>query len=184
MKIYTKAGDAGDTGLFGGARVSKANPRIEAYGTLDELNAVLGMALADNKVPFELASTLTRIQNELFQLGSELATPVERRAPAELVAEAHIVALEREIDLMEATLPALRNFILPGGAGSTTGAALLHFARTVCRRAEREVVVLNSNEKMRGEVLKYLNRLSDFLFVSSRFVNHKAGVADVEWKKP
>lgn len=187
MKIYTKGGDRGETGLFGGARVPKTHPRIEAYGTLDELNAVFGVVVAElaggssatGAKP--LLGKLVRIQGELFQLGAELATPTGKKTSTALVSDREIVALENEIDAMEAELAPLKTFILPGG---TPGAALLHLARTVCRRAERAIVDLYTGEGTREEVIRYMNRLSDYLFVCARWTNSKSGVADAPWVSP
>jgi cob(I)alamin adenosyltransferase len=180
MKIYTKKGDEGQTGLFGGERVPKDHLRIRTYGTLDELNAVLGVVLASPSVGSELRQRLLRVQNELFQLGAELATPRGKDAGIALVRDADTEQLEQEIDAMEKTLAPLKTFILPGGSPAS---AHLHVARTVSRRAERELVALHRVESLRGEVLRYVNRLSDYLFVSARFANHEAGKADVPWKQ-
>ncbi len=184
MKIYTKTGDDGTTGLFGGARVSKGSARVAAYGDLDELNAAIGAARAE-KLPVLIDQTLREVQNRLFDLGSELATPTpsEGKAPKinlALVNEDDVFLLERTIDSVDATLPPLSAFILPGG---TRGAALLHVARTVCRRAERHVVLLRDTQPVRDEVVHYLNRLSDALFTFSRGVNAAANAPDVEWQK-
>jgi cob(I)alamin adenosyltransferase len=181
MKIYTKKGDAGETGLFGNVRVPKDDLRISSYGTLDELNTILGMVLCDIEVHGELKTHLGRIQNELFQLGAELATPGGKDAGIQLVDLHEIHLLEREIDAMEIQLPPLKNFILPGGSRA---ASQLHFARTVCRRAERDIVSLNRSEPLRAEVLQYVNRLSDYLFVCARFANHLAKKPDVPWMAP
>ena len=181
MKIYTKTGDAGDTGLFGGPRVRKDSPRIEAYGTVDELNAVLGLARAE-ALPDEIDALLYRVQNELFDLGAELATPNAEERGLRSLGAAQIAALELAIDRGESQLAPLREFILPGG---NRGAAWLHVARTVCRRAERRLVSLSAmpGEKLAAEPIVYLNRLSDLLFVLARWTNQLAGVADVPWKK-
>ncbi|MBS1961407.1 MAG: cob(I)yrinic acid a,c-diamide adenosyltransferase [Bdellovibrionales bacterium] len=173
MKIYTKKGDQGETGLFGGDRVPKDHLRIRAYGTLDELNAALGLVTGDARV--------RRIQGELFQLGAELATPRGKTASVALVDLAEVRALETEIDAMEKLLSPLTHFILPGG---TPAASYLHVARTICRRAEREIVILHRAEPLRPVVLEYVNRLSDYLFVAARAANHAAGVADVPWIAP
>lgn len=183
MKIYTKGGDHGQTGLLGGQRVPKDHLRLHTYGTFDELNAVVGLALAvptltaDSKVRV----TLERVQNELFQLGAELATPPGRKGSARLIEGTDIESLEKEIDQMESMLEPLKSFILPGGSQA---AAVLHLARTVCRRAERELVVLNRSEPVRTEVLGYVNRLSDFLFVAARMANAELKVADIPWVAP
>ena len=178
-KIYTKTGDAGTTALGGGQRVPKDAPRIEAYGTVDELNSVLGVALACGLEP-TLAAELTRVQNELFHLGSDLCTLEDDKAvrPVPRIEERHVRALEQAIDRMTAELGPLENFILPGGS---EGAARLHLARTVCRRAERLVVALARDEAVGDQVVRYLNRLSDALFVMARWENRHRGVDDVIW---
>lgn len=186
MKIYTKQGDSGQTGLFGGPRVPKDHLRIRTYGTLDELNAVLGILLSDesgrpDSLPLSLKDALCRIQGELFQLGAELATPRDRDPGIRLLDETQIALLEKEIDEMEKALPPLKTFILPGGTGK---AAHLHLARTVSRRAERELVTLHRGEPQRSVLLQYLNRLSDYFFVCARYCNHEAGQADVPWQAP
>lgn len=180
MKIYTKTGDDGETGLFGGPRVRKNHPRIEAYGTVDELNAVLGLART-HAPPADLDALLTRIQNELFDLGAVLATPDPEKFGMVGVGAAQIAALEQAIDRHEAELEPLKQFILPGG---TQLAATLHLARVVCRRAERCLITLTDVEKISPDSLIYLNRLSDLLFVVARAANRRAGVADVPWMKP
>lgn len=181
MKIYTKTGDTGDTGLFGGPRVRKDSPRIEAYGTVDELNAVLGLARAE-ALPDEIDALLYRVQNELFDLGAELATPNAEERGLRSLGAAQIAVLEQAIDRGESQLAPLKQFILPGG---NRGAALLHIARTVCRRAERRLITLANmpEEKLASEPVIYLNRLSDLLFVLARWTNQLAGVADVPWQK-
>jgi cob(I)alamin adenosyltransferase len=181
MKIYTKKGDGGDTGLYGNVRVPKDDLRIRTYGTLDELNAQLGLTLCEANLPSPLPTSLLRIQGELFQLGAELATPRGKATGIRLVEQPEIEALEHEIDAMEARLTPLKTFVLPGGSRAS---ALLHLARTVCRRAERELVSLNRGEPQRAQTIQYLNRLSDYLFVCARFANHAAGVADVPWIAP
>ena len=182
MKIYTKTGDDGDTGLFGGPRVSKDDPRIEAYGTVDELNSVLGLARAE-RLDKDLDELVGRIQSELFSLGAELATPNPSAQGTALVGPAHSAALEHAIDRYQIGLAPLKQFILPAG---TRAAALLHLARTVCRRAERRLVSLRSAsaEPVSGELVIFLNRLSDLLFVLAREVNRRADVPDVPWHKP
>jgi cob(I)alamin adenosyltransferase len=182
MKIYTKTGDAGDTGLFGGPRVSKDAPRIEAYGTVDELNSALGVVRAQLEAG-EINDLVARIQHELFDLGAQLATPNPAAHQTALVGARHIAALEAAIDRFEAGLEPLKQFILPGG---TPAAAGLHLARAVCRRAERRVVTLAhaSSEPVAGDILVYLNRLSDLLFVLARAVNRQAGRGDEPWQKP
>ncbi len=177
MKIYTKKGDQGETGLFGGERVPKDHLRIRAYGTLDELNAALGLV----SLPGEFGERLRRIQGELFQLGAELATPRGKTVSVALIAGGEVALLENEIDGMEKSLAPLTHFILPGGSPA---AAHLHVARTICRRAERELVALHRSESLRPVVLEYVNRLSDYLFVASRFANREAKIADVLWIAP
>jgi cob(I)alamin adenosyltransferase len=185
-RIYTKAGDGGDTRLVGGQKVSKDSPRIEAYGTVDELSACLGLArtaLATPPVPegaAELGAIVARIQNELFNLGSDLATLPGDRHPQQAVIEArHVTALEREIDVWNESLPELRSFILPGGGWV---ASYFHLARTVCRRAERLLVTLRATEPVSEQALPYLNRLSDALFVMSRHASRLYGEAEPLWQ--
>jgi len=181
VKIYTRTGDQGTTGLFGGDRVAKCHPRLAAYGTLDELNSVLGV-LALNLAP-ELAAhaPLQLIQQDLFALGALLATPPAkaRRLEQRLTRPTWPVpAMEADIDRLTALAPAMTHFVLPGGC---PGSAHGHLARTVCRRAEREVVALAASEPVPPEVVVYLNRLSDWLFALSRAANAQAGVEDVKW---
>lgn len=176
MKIYTKTGDAGETGLFGGGRVPKDDPRVQAYGHVDELNATLGFAAALDPAGFE-SEFLQSVQRDLFTIGAELATPNAAKQRAQVGAE-RVSAIEQVIDRHEATLAPLKNFILPGG---TPKAAALHVARTVCRRAERAVVTLARDEQVSPTVIHYLNRLSDLLFVLARAVNKQAGRADIVW---
>ena len=180
MKIYTKTGDTGDTGLFGGARVSKASPRVEAYGEVDELNSAVGWARVAVSTS-ELDALLNQIQNDLFEVGAELGSTDDRKKKSAmpLIAEPQVEALERAIDKYEEGPPALRSFVLPGGS---EGAARFHVARCVCRRAERSLVALGADENLRGELFRYLNRLSDLLFVLARYANHVAGVQDIPWK--
>jgi cob(I)alamin adenosyltransferase len=180
MKIYTKTGDAGQTGLFGGGRVHKDDPRVEAYGEVDELNAAVGAARAACEDP-EIDGHLLRIQHELFCVGAELATPHGAKARAAIppVEPTWATALEEAIDRWDAEIPALDGFVLPGGSRL---AAALHLARCACRRAERHVVALHRNAALDPVVLVYLNRLSDFLFVAARLANRRAGVADVVWQ--
>jgi cob(I)alamin adenosyltransferase len=182
MKIYTKTGDAGETGLFGGPRVRKDDVRIEAYGTVDELNAALGLVRCET-LPEPLGRALERVQSELFSVGAELATPDPFKHGTALIGEPHIAALEQEIDQMEAGLAPLRRFILPAGNRS---AALLHVARGICRRAERRVVTLAAAEAnlQDGRLVRYLNRLGDYLFVAARYANAEAKVAETEWARP
>lgn len=181
-RIYTKMGDAGQTSLAGGQRVPKDDPRIEAYGTVDELNACVALATlscGESDKLAALAAVLRRVQHELFNLGSILATKPEDVHPKQArVTDIEVHQLEREIDGMNAEVPPLRSFVLPGG---TRVNAELHLARTVCRRAERLVVALARREEVPAEAVRYLNRLSDALFVWSRWVNHTLGVAEVLW---
>lgn len=179
MKIYTKTGDEGFTGLIGGQRVSKADVRVECYGTVDELNAVIGWVAVESSG--ELTLQLKRVQNELFVVGSHLAVAEESmRVALPEMREESIAALEREMDAATAELPPLRHFILPGGCET---ASRLHVARTVCRRAERAVVDLSGQTAVPDSIIRYLNRLGDWLFVQARSANQRAGVADVEWEK-
>ena len=177
MKIYTKTGDGGDTSLFDNTRVSKADSRVDAYGEVDELNACLGAARASG-VGSDVAAELELIQKDLFALGARLADPsariAQRVTKAAITAEA-VERLERLIDRIETKTPSLRSFILPGGS---LGGALLHLARTVCRRAERRVIALEDVDPI---LVVYLNRLSDLLFVMARAVNYRAGEPEVEW---
>ncbi len=179
MKIYTKTGDLGETGLFGGPRVRKDAPRIEAYGTVDELNALLGLARAET-LGGDFDQLLARIQNELFDLGAELATPDPQAKHTAIIGATHIADLEAAIDRYEAQLAPLKQFILPGG---TRGAAIVHLARTVCRRAERRLVTLAASEPVSQTAIIYLNRLSDLLFVLARAINQAGGSPDVPWQK-
>jgi cob(I)alamin adenosyltransferase len=178
-KIYTRKGDEGTTALGGGQRVDKDALRVQVYGTVDELNSTLGVALAAGLCP-RLAETLPVIQNELFHLGSDLCFLEEDKARFALpqIAEKHVQALEALIDELTAVVGPLENFILPGGS---IGAAQLHVARTVCRRAERELIALRRVEPTGAYVLPYLNRLSDALFVMARYENHEKGVAEPLW---
>lgn len=178
MKIYTRRGDQGETDLFGGPRVAKDDARVEAYGTVDELNAALGVARAALGGDAALPAQVARIQDELFHLGAELATPDSGRLKSARIGAAEVDALESEIDQMEAENAPLHQFILPAGP---PGAAALHLARTVCRRAERLLVGLARSQPLRPELVRYLNRLSDWLFVAARAANRRAGVPDVLW---
>jgi cob(I)alamin adenosyltransferase len=179
VKIYTRTGDSGETALLGGKRVSKADPRVAAYGDVDELNAWLGFARA-GALGNELAMMIERIQRDLFAIGSRLADPgskVASKVEKTAVTAADVKRLEEWIDQLESEVPALRRFILAGG--SPSGAAL-HVARTICRRAERNVVGLGRDE-VESEILVYLNRLSDLLFVMARVANRRAGAPELEW---
>jgi cob(I)alamin adenosyltransferase len=182
MKIYTKTGDAGETGLFAGPRVRKDDPRIEAYGAVDELNAFLGLARCES-LPAAVEQTLARVQTELFSVGAELATPEPEKHGTALVGDAHIAAMERAIDELDAQLPPLKQFILPAGC---RGAAALHVSRGVCRRAERRVVSFAGSPGMQvsERIIRYLNRLGDYLFVAARFANAQASIGETPWEKP
>lgn len=203
MKIYTRTGDSGTTGLFGGDRVAKDHVRIEAYGTVDELNSVLG--LVRSSLPGASSGThfgdqttgegaaaspetdsiqkldrwLERIQSELFDLGADLATPMDSRAEARRIPTTWVERIEREIDKFDAALKPLKVFILPGGH---LASAHLHVARTLCRRAERRVHTLSNEYGINEVCLVYLNRLSDALFTAARWMNHTTGIADAEWR--
>jgi cob(I)alamin adenosyltransferase len=172
-KIYTRTGDDGSTGLGDGTRVPKDGARVEAYGSVDELNSVIGMLLAE-KLPPLVSESLTRIQHELFDLGSELCVPGYTAITAD-----HIAWLEQTLDHFNADLPALKEFILPGGSRA---AAICHLARTVCRRAERRSLTLHRESVLNSEVLRYLNRLSDLLFVLARVIARADGGSEVLWK--
>lgn len=184
MKIYTRTGDGGDTGLFGGGRVPKDDPRVEAYGTVDELNSVLGWAITQLS-DAELRASLQAIQHDLFALGSELATPPpqegRRRPETPGLPEGRIQQMEGWIDRADAELQPLSEFVLPGGS---PGAAALHVARTVCRRAERAVVRAAGSEVLPAMAIVYLNRLSDLLFSHARLENARLSTPDVTWRKP
>ena len=182
MRIYTRTGDDGQTGLFGGGRVSKADVRVEAYGAVDELNSIIGWVIS-LKPESAVEDELIRVQSDLFTIGAQLATPREpARGKKPTIPELNpdrIAALERWIDQMEAVLPELRAFILPGG---TPVAAALHVARTVCRRAERRVVTLTETQEIDPTLTIYLNRLSDSLFVAARYENQRNGRSDQLWE--
>lgn len=180
MKIYTKTGDSGTTGLFNGQRVLKDDLRVETYGTVDELNSIIGLARSF-ELPIEMADDLEKVSMDLFALGSDLATPFSPPAKFDLtrIDSTNITWLEKKIDEYDDILPQLRNFILPGGSKC---AAFLHQARTVCRRAERLLVNLEKNEDLGEHVLIYLNRLSDYLFIASRMANHYSKIDDIVWK--
>ena len=181
MKIYTKTGDDGSTGLIGGTRVRKSDPRLECYGTIDELNAAIGLGIVASQGAPDMAMMLQEVQNDLFVAGSHLATPEDspHRNSLPALDEGMISRLEMQIDLAVEKLPVLRNFILPGG---TELAAKLHFARTVCRRAERLLVAFSMERPVSAILLTYFNRLSDWLFIQARRANQIAGVEDVIWK--
>jgi cob(I)alamin adenosyltransferase len=184
QRIYTRTGDSGDTGLFGGGRVGKHHPRVEAYGAVDELNAVIGAALV-HVTEADIAARLRLVQPDLFTLGAHLATAASagRRAPAlpalPALPEARIGEMEQWIDDAEAKLPPLRAFIMPGGSA---GGAALHVARTVCRRAERRVVELQQHDDVAAAIVIYLNRLSDLLFTWARLENGSTGADEQQWQ--
>ncbi len=181
MKIYTKTGDKGDTGLFGGGRVPKNHPRVDAYGDVDELNATIGFAMAVQPM-VRIDDVLAPIQHDLFAIGALLATPdrekMQRHLEKANVDDARIASLERAIDACDEELEPLKAFIMPGG---TAKAAALHVARTVCRRAERKVVGLAGDEEIPAVVVIYLNRLSDLLFTLARVANKRSGGGEVQW---
>jgi cob(I)alamin adenosyltransferase len=180
MKIYTRTGDRGETGLFGGARVSKADPRVAAYGDVDELNACLGMVRAQGELDADIAALLEQLQKDLFAIGARLADPGDRisgRSAKTAVTHEDVARLEGWIDRLEAELPPLRRFILPGGSRA---GAWLHLSRTVCRRAERAIVSLGTDH-VDQHLLIYVNRLSDLLFVLARAVNHRGAQPETEW---
>ena len=184
MKVYTRTGDDGTTALFGGGRVAKSHPRIAAYGTVDEANAALGMARAAlphserSAADVRVDGLLQRLQNELFVLGGDLASPGDVTYPVPRIEAHHVQALEDEIDRFTDDLPPLKNFVLPGGSPC---AAALHLGRTISRRAERLVVETAALEQVSVQAIQYLNRLSDLLFTVARWVNHQAGVAEPVW---
>lgn len=175
MKIYTRAGDTGDTRLFGGTRVKKSAARLHAYGTVDELNAMLGLVLARERLPTETRSQLERIQSDLFIVGADLATPLASTASTGRIGSSPTAMLEQWIDTMETLLRPLTSFIVPGGSMESS---TLHVARTVCRRAERWIVALGQEEPLNEHLLPYMNRLSDYLFVAARMANASLNVED------
>jgi len=177
MKIYTKTGDAGETSLFGGTKTKKHNIRIHAYGTVDELNSTIGMVLSYSLSDLGM-EILNRIQHELFVVGATLATPDTENSRITEVGEEEVEQLEKWIDTLETELKPLKSFILPGGSGA---GSTLHFARTVCRRAERESVELAQNESIPESVIIYLNRLSDLLFVLARYENKVQEIEETPW---
>lgn len=180
MKIYTKSGDEGSTGLFAGPRVPKDDPRIEAYGTVDELNAAIGFARC-HEMSASNDQLLQTIQNQLFAVGAELATPEPEQHGTRWIGPPEIEQLEQAIDKLEQQLPTLTNFILPAGS---LAAAAVHLARAICRRAERRVVALGRAATISGDLIVYLNRLGDLLFVLSRAANADSGRLDTPWEKP
>ncbi len=177
MKIYTRGGDDGSTGLYGGARVSKANLRVEAYGAIDELNAMLGWVGAV-KTSENVSAVLAEAQDTCFRLGAWLASQAGKDPGVPAVADEDVEGLEAAVDAMEAQLDPLKTFVLPGGSEA---ASRLHIARTVCRRAERRLVALGKAEEVETVFIKWVNRLSDLLFVQARWENRRAGIADVPW---
>lgn len=179
MKIYTKTGDTGTTALFGGKRVSKADLRIETYGTVDELNSYIGL-VRDQPVNQNRKSILVEIQDRLFTIGSILATePGNTKVKVPSLSQEDVTLLEKEIDSMDAQLPPMKSFVLPGGHQSVS---FCHVARTVCRRAERLVIALDATEKTDALVVQYLNRLSDYLFMLSRKMSAELGAEETPWK--
>ncbi|MEP0861476.1 MAG: cob(I)yrinic acid a,c-diamide adenosyltransferase [Ignavibacterium sp.] len=181
MKIYTKTGDKGETSLFGGERVQKNNQRINAYGTVDELNAFIGLALTEIKSD-EIRNVLIDLQSKLFIVGSDLATPdteKSKKLNITRTGEDFIKKAEADIDIFTDKLDELRNFILPGGS---KGSAMLHVCRTICRRAEREIVALKNFEKINENIIVFLNRISDLFFVLSRYENKVSNYPDTIWK--
>lgn len=178
MKIYTKKGDSGNTSLFGGERVSKSDKRINAYGTVDELNSFVGLA-ASHDLSEKGARYLRKVQESLLVLGADLATPPSKKARINRIGNEDIQFLEQAIDDMDETLETLKNFILPGGS---QGGATLHVARTVCRRAERAAVTCKKTDDISDQSIKFLNRLSDFFFVLARYENKQAGIREETWQ--
>jgi len=178
MKIYTRKGDQGETSLFGGTRVPKSSARINAYGTVDELNSVIGLA-ASYKLSEKSSEWIKKVQEDLFVLGADLATPSPSETRIPRIKEEAITFLEETIDEMQEELAPLKNFILPGGSQQ---GATLHLARTVCRRAERATVICRQEEEVSPLAIKYLNRLSDFLFVLARYENKQVGNREETWK--
>jgi cob(I)alamin adenosyltransferase len=174
-KIYTRTGDDGTTGLADGARVDKCDPRVEAFGTVDETNSALGLLLAEADVPASVRASLQRIQHELFEIGAELSMPGYRA-----IEPAHVTRLERDLDALNGDLPPLEEFVLPGG---NRAAALCHLARTICRRAERRAWAAAKTFTIAPELLRYLNRLSDLLFVMARCLARRDGGCEVLWQR-
>jgi cob(I)alamin adenosyltransferase len=179
MKIYTKTGDRGETGLIGGSRVSKSSERIAVVGNLDELNAWLGVCL-NHPLPELVSVRLSQLQSLLFDIGAEIACPPGGKYVMNSLLTSDIEILEKEIDAMDHQLAPLKNFILPGGSSASSN---LHFARSICRRLERDMISLNERETLRLEVLGYVNRLSDWLFCAARFANQNLQIADIPWQK-
>ena len=177
MKIYTKTGDDGSTGLFAGQRVKKDDARIEAYGTVDELNSIIGLAVSTIQSQ-KINAMLRQVQDDLFKIGAELATPDPSKLTLPMISDESIGFLERHIDDLELSLPPLKTFVLPGGSHA---AASTHLARTVCRRAERRVIALDQQATISNRVVVYLNRLSDLLFVVARTLNAQSNIEDIPW---
>ena len=184
MKLYTKSGDDGTTGLFSGARVSKDHPRIESYGTIDEFNATLGMCSAtckaDNALHRRLLDIFGRLQSRMFDIGADLATPegANNESKIQRIGEEHVQEVEKWIDEIDSANTPLTAFVMPGG---TELASRLHLARTICRRAERQMIHLSHTEPVGSSLIMYVNRVSDFLFAAARLVNKNSGVEDVLW---
>lgn len=178
MKIYTRTGDTGETSLFGGGRVSKSSERIDAYGTVDELNSCIGLARAQG-LSEKTDQICQKIQNRLFKLGADLATPITAKASVERIQSEEINWMEETIDKLDKMLPPLKFFILPGGS---PGGAALHLARTICRRAERIVIAGKEQEQFSPDIIRFLNRLSDLLFVLARYENNQSGKNETRWK--
>ena len=174
-KIYTRTGDDGTTGLANGERVAKTDTRVAAFGDVDETNSALGLLLAEKDLPPAIGSSLTRIQHELFEIGAELSLPGYRQITAE-----HVTRLEQDLDALNDELPPLKEFVLPGG---TRAAAICHVARTVCRRAERSAWAASKLEELNPELLRYLNRLSDLLFVTARSLARRDGGQEILWRR-
>jgi cob(I)alamin adenosyltransferase len=174
-KIYTRTGDDGTTGLANGERIDKADPRVAAFGDVDETNSALGLLLAEPDLPQAIAASLTRLQHELFEIGAELSLPGYRQIGGE-----HVAQLERDLDALNDELPPLKEFVLPGG---TRTAALCHLARTICRRAERSAWAASKLTTLNPELLRYLNRLSDLLFVMARFLARRNGGQETLWRR-
>jgi cob(I)alamin adenosyltransferase len=180
MKIYTKTGDKGETGLFKGPRVPKHDFRVEAYGNVDELNAILGVLVCQIQDPATRV-LVESIQHELFEIGADLATPIqEKDDPRMRITEEFTNRLEKAIDSVEGRLPELAYFILPGGC---TSGAMLHLARTICRRAERSITQLQAADQINPEIIRYINRLSDLLFTLARAENQLAGQPEIPWQR-
>jgi cob(I)alamin adenosyltransferase len=174
-KIYTRTGDDGTTGLANGERIDKADPRVEAFGNVDETNSALGLLLAEPEVPAAIRANLSRIQHELFEIGAELSLPGYQQITRE-----HVSQLENDLDALNAELPPLKEFVLPGG---TRAAAVCHLARTICRRTERSAWAASKLTELNPELLRYLNRLSDLLFVMARYLARQNGGQEILWQR-